>query len=165
MQYRILQSVLVVVLIVGLSGCAGISGQGAEEEAPGQEVSLSELPAPARATIDRLIAGGQIKTIEKEQKDGKAIYDVEATVQGKDVEYDVADDGTVLSSGESVAYASVPAAVQAAAEKYFGSAAPLKAFKEVEAGETFYEIEGTKGSVMMTLKLTAAGQIVEEEEE
>ena len=78
---------------------------------------------PARATIEKQTAGGKIKSIEKEEEDGKVIYDVEATVQGRDVEYDIAADGTVLTSEQSVPYASLPLAVRNAAEKYFGSAA------------------------------------------
>ncbi len=73
------------------------------------------------------------------------------------VEYDVAGNGTVLTTEESVPYASVPAAVRAAAEKYFGSAAGLKASREVENGKTFYEVEGSKKGNAVTLKLTDAG--------
>ncbi len=163
MQYRILQTVLVAVLIVGLSGCAAISGKGARVEAGAKEVSLSDLPAPARATIERLIAGGEIKKIDKEEEGGKVIYDVEATVRGKHVEYDVASDGTVLTSGESVPYSSLPQVVRAAAEKYFGSAEGLKAFKELEKGQTFYEVEGKKGGATQEIKLTDKGEIIEEE--
>jgi len=165
MQYRIVQSVLVAILVVGVSGCAGLSGRGAEKEAPSQQVSLSEIPTPARATIERLTAGGEIKKIEKEEQEGKVIYDVEARVRDKDVEYDVASDGAVLTSQESIAYNLLPAAVQTAVQKYFGSAAGLKASREVERdkGKTFYEVEGKKGGSAVTLKLTDTGQIVEEE--
>lgn len=163
MQYRILQTVLVVVLIVVLSGCAAISGKGAREEAGAKAMSLSDVPAPARATIERLIAGGEIKKIDREEEGGKVIYDVEATVRGKHVEYDVASDGTVLTSEESVPYASLPQVVRAAAEKYFGSAEGLKAFKELEKGQTFYEVEGKKGDATREIKLTDKGEIIEEE--
>ena len=163
MQYRILQSVLVAVLIAGLSGCDAISGRAEKKEAPGQVVSLLDVPAPARVTIDRLIAGGEIKKIEKEETGGTVIYDVEARVRDKDVEYDVDSTGKVLTAQESVPYTSLPAVVRAAAEKYFGSAQGLNASKEVEDGKTFYEVEGKKGSSTITLKLTDTGKILEEE--
>ena len=165
MQNRILQSVLAAVLIVGLSGCAGISGQGKEQEAPGQPVELSDLAAPARAVVETLTAGGQIRKIDQEEKDGRIIYDVEATVEGKDVEYDVAADGTVLSTEQSVEYASLPAAVKTAVQEYFGSADGLKAAREVEDGEIFYEVEGSKDGDVTALKLTNTGRILEEEKE
>ncbi len=167
MRHRILQSVVVVVLMVGVTGCCGPCKRGEKEKKAEavQQVSLAQVPEPARATIEKMTAGGTIKQIEKAEEGGKTIYDVEATVQGRDVEYDVAADGTILTSGQSVPYASVPLGVRNAAEKYFGSAAGLKAFAEVEEGKTFYEISGKKGKTPMTIKLTDTGQIVEEEKE
>ncbi len=166
MPYRILMCVLVAVLIAGVSGCAAISGRGAKEETSVERVSLADVPTPARATIERLTAGGEIKMIEQEEVGGKAIYDVEAKVGEKDVEYDIAGDGTVLTAEESVAYASLPAPVRATAQKYFGSAAGLKASREVENGKTFYEVEGRKkGNAVVALKLTDTGRIVEEEKQ
>jgi len=162
MQYRIVQSVLVAILVVGISGCAGLSGR-AEKEAPAQQVSLSEIPTPARATIERLTAGGEIKKLEKEEAGGKVIYDVEASVRGKDVEYDVASDGAVLTSQESIAYNLLPAAVKTTVQKYFVSAVGLKASREIEEGKTFYEVEGSKAGSTITLKLTETGKITEEE--
>jgi len=168
MQHRVLLSVLVVVLIVGVMGCCSLcerGEKGEKKEAPAQQVSLSEVPEPARATIEKVTAGGKIKSIEKEEKDGKVSYDVQATVGGRDVEYDIAADGAVLTNEQSVPYPSLPLAVRNAAEKYFGSAAGLKALVEVEEGKTFYEVEGKKGKTPITLRITDTGQIVEEEKE
>ncbi len=164
MWYRMLVSVVVVVVVTGLFGCDTFRQSG-EEEVPDQAVSLSDVPAPARAVIEKLTAGGTIRKLEKAEEDGQTIYDVEATVGGKDVEYDVAADGTVLTSEQSVPYATIPFPVRNAAEKYFGSAEGLKASVEVERGKTFYEVSGKKGGKPMTLKLTDAGEIVEEENE
>lgn len=163
MQKRILQSVLVAILIAGLFGCNAISGRAEKKEAPAQAVSLSDLPAPARATIERLTAGGKVKSIEKQGSGGTVIYDVEARVKDKDVEYDVAGDGKVLTAEESVPYSSLPAAVRAAVGKYFGSAEGLKASKEIEDGKIFYEVEGKKGGAVIALKLDETGKILEEE--
>ena len=163
MRNRVLECTLVVALIASISGCGALSRVEAEKDASAQQMPLSAVPEPARIAIEKLVAGGEIKKIEKEEVDGKVVYDVEATVGEKDVEYDVAGDGTVLTTEESVPYASLPAAVRAAAEKYFGSAAGLKASREVESVKTFYEVEGAKKGNAVTLKLTDAGRIVEEE--
>lgn len=154
---------LVAVVVIGISGCAAVSEQGEMKQTPDQQVSLSQIPSPARATIERLTAGGQIKKLEKEHEHGKVIYDVEATVKGKEVEYDVAEDGTVLTSEESIAYDLLPAAVKTAVESYFGSGQGLEASREIEQGETFYEVEGRKAGAKVALKLTSAGKIIEEE--
>lgn len=163
MQYRILECVLVTMLWGVLSGCGATSKWGTEKEPPARPMSLSAVPEPARAVIEKSIAGGRIRKLEKETVDGKVVYDVEATVDEKDVEYDVAADGTVLSAEESIPYTSVPAVVRAAAEKYFGSAAGLEASRELENGKTFYEVEGRKTGHAVAVKLADDGRILEEE--
>jgi hypothetical protein len=45
----------------------------------------------------------------------------------------------------------------------FGSAEGLKASKELEKGQTFYEVEGKKAAATPVLKLTDKGKIIEEE--
>jgi len=165
MRYRILQSVVAVVLIAGLSGCKCLCGRGEKKEAPAQAVKLADVPAPAKAAIEKLMAGGEIAKIEKEGEGDKAIYDVEGKSQGKNVEFDVAADGKVLTSEESVPYASLPQAVRTAAARYFGSSDGLAASKEIEKGKTFYEVTGKKGEATMTLKLSDTGKILEKEKE
>lgn len=162
MYYRIVQCVMISVLIVGLFGCDTMSGR-EEKEAPAQAVSLSDLPEPARVTIGRLTTDGEITKLEKEEVEGKVVYDVEAKMKDKDVEYDIAADGTVLSSEQTVPYDSLPVAVQTAASKYFGSNEGLKASKEIESGKTFYEVEGSKDGSTVELKLSDTGEILEEE--
>jgi len=164
MLYRILQIVVAVVLIAGLCGCkCPWAREG--KEAPAQAVTLSEVPGPARATIEKLTAGGEITKIDQEGQGAKAIYDVEGKVQDKLVEYDVAADGTVLSSEESVPYASLPGPVRTAAAKYFGTDQGLSASRELENGKTFYEVGGKKGDAAITLKLSDTGKILEKETE
>ncbi len=163
MQYRILKAVVAVVLAAGLSGCKCPFAQ--KKEAPAQVVKLADVPAPAKAAIDKLMAGGEIAKIEKEGEGAKAIYDVEGKSQGKNVEYDVAADGTVLTTEESVPYASLPQAVRTATARYFGSSEGLSANKEIEKGKTFYEVTGKKGETTMTLKLSDTGKILEKEKE
>ena len=174
MQHWMFPSVLAVVVTVGVVGCSSVTPQGEKakkaektlqvekKEAPAQSITLAQVPEPAQTAIKKLTASGKIKKIEKEEENGKTVYDVEATVQGRDMEYDVAADGTVLTTEQSVPYASLPLVVRNAAEKYFGSAAGLKASVEVEGSKTFYEVEGASGKA---LKLSDTGQILEEEKQ
>jgi uncharacterized membrane protein YkoI len=165
MRYRMLASVVVVSLVVVLCGCDCLCKRGEKQETPAQAIALSDVPAPARATIEKLTADGTIRKLEKAEEGGQTVYDVEATVGGKDVEYDVAADGKIVTSEESVPFASLPAAVQKAAHTYFGSAEGLKASRELEAGKTFYEVSGTKAGAPVTVKFSDTGKIVEEENE
>jgi len=167
MKHQSVRTLAIAALLLGLSGCCSVvrHGEEAGEEAGERAVSLSELPAPARATIERLVGSGEIRELDQEEIGGKTIYGVEARVDGKDVEYDVAGDGAVLSSEESVPFASLPEPAQSAAVKYFGSAAGLSASRELEEGKTFYEVVGRKDGRAAAVKLTEAGEIVEEENE
>ena len=180
MQCRAFQVGVAAILMVAVTGCCNLCkrGEKAEKpetapqaekvetnEAPAQQVSLSDVPEPARAVIEKVTTGGQIKKIEKAEEGGKTIYDVEATMRDRDVEYDIAADGTILTSGQTVPYTSVPLVVRNAAEKYFGSAAGLQASKEVENSKTLYEVEGKKKGKEVALRLAAAGQILEEEKQ
>jgi uncharacterized membrane protein YkoI len=158
MHNRISRFIIAVLLTAGLTALVL-----AKEENNEKSLSVKDLPAAVRATVEKLTTGGEIKKIDKEEEeDGKVIYDLEATVKGKDVEFDIAADGTVLVSEESVEYSSLPAPVRAAVEKYFGSADGLKASKATEKGKANYEVEGKKDGKDATLKLDETGKILED---
>jgi len=125
--------------IVVMVGCA--SNKSGKEV----RVSLMELSPPARITLEKMTTGGTIDKIDREVERGKIVYDAEATVGGKHVEYLIADsNGELLGTENEIEFNQLPEAVRAAAEKYFGGAPGLKAMKGVEYGETHYEIEGPK---------------------
>ncbi|HTV19514.1 MAG TPA: PepSY domain-containing protein [Polyangiaceae bacterium] len=62
----------------------------------GDHVTLDQLPAAVRATVERETKGGKITSIEKEHEEGVLIYEVEFTQNGKAFELDVALDGKLL---------------------------------------------------------------------
>jgi len=127
---------------VTLTGCVCTKGHPKEKEVP---VTLAQLSEPARATVERVTAGGKIEQMTKEVERGKTVYDVEATVDGKRLEFLIADaDGAVLGTEVPIAFEDLPEPVRTAAEKYFGTGSGLTAMKGVEFGETTYEIEGPK---------------------
>ena len=163
MHNRISRFIIATALAVGVAGLAAScasskSGSGKEASV---RVSLAELSNPARATVEKVTVGGQVDKIDREVEKGKLVYDIEATVGGKHVEFLIADiDGSVLGTETSIEYGDLPQAVRAAAEKYFASAAGLKAMKGVEYGETSYEIEGLKGGRKVEVTFDATGKRV-----
>ncbi len=62
----------------------------------GQDLTLEQLPAPVRATVERETKGGQITDIERDHEAGQIIYEVEFTLEGKSYELDIATDGKLL---------------------------------------------------------------------
>jgi len=47
----------------------------------------------------------------------------------------------VLTNKQSITYDLLPVAAKTTIQKCFGSAEGLKAFREIEEGKTFYEVE------------------------
>ena len=64
----------------------------------GQTVSLQQVPAPARETIQKTAAGAKITEVERESEAGKTIYEAEFTVDGQKREIKVTSDGKLLSN-------------------------------------------------------------------
>ncbi len=132
------------------------------EETEGERVAPAQMSAPARAAMEKLIAGGAIEKIARETEKGRVLYDVEATVGGKHVEYAIADaDGAVVGTETSIEFGELPAAVRTAAEKLFGGAAGLKAMKGVEEGVTTYEVEGKKDGKTIEANFDPDGKRIE----
>lgn len=130
-----------------------------------KQVLLKDVPAPVRATIEKATAGSAVRRIVVEKEDGRDIYSVEASKSGKTKEYTIAADGTLLAEEEEVAFAKLPEAVRAAANKYFGDSQGLRAFVETEKGVTSYGIEGRKDGEDDYARFTSAGALIEEDED
>ena len=137
------------------TGCATSKSTNSKEA----RVSLSQLPPAARATVERVTAGGSVDKVTKEVERGKVVYDVEATVGGKHLEYLIGDaGGAVLGTEVPITFAELPAPVQAAAEKYFGTTSGLTVMKGIEYGETSYEVEGLKGGKKVEVTFDPTGK-------
>jgi hypothetical protein len=162
MSHRALQSVLAGLVILGAAGCAGLRGRPAGQESARHTVTPAHVAEPARATIERLTRGGTMHRLGQVEEDGRTIYQVEATVYGREVDYDIAADGTVLASGLRVPYASLPIAVRGVGDLYFDFQTAPMARVKVEGGQTVYEVAGKKGKATAVLKLSETGTIVEE---
>lgn len=129
-----------------------------------QRMKMGELPPAARAAAERLVAGGKVEKIDKEPEKGRVVYDVEATVDGKHVEYTIVADGTVVGTETSIALAELPEPVRAAAHQYFGATEGLHPMLVKEDGRTLYEIEGIKKGKKVEVTFDPAGKVVEEED-
>ena len=62
----------------------------------GDKVTIDQVPAPVRATIEKETKGASIKEIERETQKGKKVYEVEYVRDNKKYEVHVAEDGMVL---------------------------------------------------------------------
>jgi uncharacterized membrane protein YkoI len=148
---------LVAVAIAGIApGCASTKSAHAAKE---ERVTIARLSPPARASVEKLTAGGTVDQIDKEIERGKVVYDVEATLRGEHVEFLIADsNGEVLGTETPIDFAALPDPVRVAAEKYFGGHVGLKAMKGLEYGEIHYEIEGLKNGKTVEVTFNSDGR-------
>lgn len=72
-------------------------GACASTEHAEQTLTLSQVPGPVRATIEREGAGGKIEANEYEVKDGKSVYITDIAVGGQTYEIEIAADGSIVS--------------------------------------------------------------------
>jgi uncharacterized membrane protein YkoI len=146
-------------LIAATAGALSFGCASTQKKEVDVHVSEGELSAPARATVARVTAGGKVDQITKENERGKVVYDVEATMAGKHEEFTIADaDGAVLGTETSIDFNQLPAPVQMAARKYFGTTDGLKSMKGVEYGETSYEVEGPKSGKVVEITFDGSGK-------
>src|SRR5689334_13967779 len=61
-----------------------------------QHLTLDQVPAPVRATIEKESAGGKVGEIEKEGARGRTFYEAEIVKDGKESYLHVAPNGKVL---------------------------------------------------------------------
>jgi hypothetical protein len=87
------------------------------------------------------------------------VYDVEATVGGKHLEFLIADtDGTVLGTEVPIEFGELPAPVRVAVERHFGTTMNLTIMKGEEFGETQYEVEGPSRGRKVEVTFDSAGK-------
>jgi hypothetical protein len=75
-----------------MGGCAWPSGKQKREE-----LAITDVPAPVRATLERESAGGALTEIERRVAGGSVAYSADIVVKGAAWELTVAEDGAVLS--------------------------------------------------------------------
>jgi uncharacterized membrane protein YkoI len=167
MQNHISRSIVTFLMAVGLAtlaaACASNKAGTQGKEDGAARISLAELTTPARVAVEKLTVGGKIEKIDKETEKGKEIYDVEATVDGKHMEYAIATDGSVVGTETGINFGELPQAVQTAAEKYFGGTTGLDPARVEEDGQTTYEIEGKRNGKKVAATFDATGKLAGEE--
>jgi len=132
-----------------------------------QALELADLPSAVQKTVKRELGSAYIDEIERDTDDGKVVYEVEAeTADGREIELEVAEDGTLLEKKEEVRLADVPAAVRATIERELGGVSPEKIERETEEGTVRYEVDAERADGRdIDLEVAEDGTLLEKGEE
>ncbi len=134
--------------------------------------------------LRKAVPDGTIVEAEKEVEDGEVVYEIELKSDGKEVEVEIAPDGTVLrferddedEDGDGdhakkdeeeaeIAAKDLPAAVVAAVRAIYPAGEVEEGEKETEDGRIVYEVEVEAGGKEFRVEVTPEGSILEIEEE
>ncbi len=67
-----------------------------EDDEQEEQVSLADVPEAVKAAIVKEAGGNEIKEIEKETEGSRTIYSAEVAIDGQEVDFEIAPDGTLL---------------------------------------------------------------------
>ncbi len=73
-----------------LSGCAYL---GFEQE---QDIEINQVPTVVTAAATKAVPGFIVESAELEKEDGKMVYELEGTANGKEYEIEISETGEVL---------------------------------------------------------------------
>jgi archaellin len=86
-----------------------------------KKLTKDQLPAAVQKTVDEQSKGATVRGYSTEKEDGKTIYEVQLTVNGKSRDVSIDPGGVVLEIEDQVDFASLPDAVQAGLKKKAGA--------------------------------------------
>lgn len=90
----LVKGILIALLISSVTISCGMFG------AKETDVSITQVPAPVRAAIEKVTAGSKIKSIEKIERNGKVTYEVEYEKEGKEIEAYFTEDGAQVKAAQ-----------------------------------------------------------------
>ena len=77
-----------------------VIAEDADDDEEEVTVKYADVPLAVRKTFEKEAPGVKIEEVEKETEDGKTTYEAEVTIDGKNYEIEVAEDGTLLEKEE-----------------------------------------------------------------
>ncbi len=93
---QVIGIVAAVAMVFG-SAFSPVAVQAADtKEKDGQQLTMDQVPAPVKATLEREAKGGTVGQVTKETEKGKTFYEAQIMKNGKERYVHVAMDGKVL---------------------------------------------------------------------
>lgn len=177
---------MTLVIVLAGAGIALCIGAVATQQLGDDEMSVSidKVPAAVKAALLVEAQGGTISEIEMETRNGQTVYEAEVILDGKEVDVEVAADGTVLGKEADdedndaddeeddededevlVSSADVPAAVMDTIRKEAAGAEIKEIEKETENRQIIYSAELVVGGQEVDVEVASDGTLLNKEVE
>ena len=167
---------LVILLAIGTVGTLTWAAEEKENGEKEVKLTLDQVPAAVKATMDKESQGAKIVAIDKETEDGKIQYSADL-INGKEKsEIAVAEDGKFLGHEIMIPLKQAPAAVKAAfkkeakggkvgaeVEKFVVGGQAVKYTADITVGKESFEVEVAKDGKVLKREV-AEGQKDEKDE-
>jgi hypothetical protein len=93
---RVCVGLVALALVAGFTWSSAAADQKTKEKAGEVKLSLKDVPAAVRKTLTREAMGAKIQTIDKEQRDGKTVYETDVEIDGQNYQIIVDPKGKLL---------------------------------------------------------------------
>ena len=106
-----------------------------------KKLTFDQLPAPVKATVQKVFAKAKILSVEEEHDEGKLVFEVKAKHEGHVVELALTGDGTVIAEEREIKLEEAPLAIRQAVTKNLPAGGKVEGVEQVtEGGLTFFEV-------------------------
>jgi hypothetical protein len=127
-----------------------------------EEVTLDQVPEPARAALLTLAGNNKITKAEREKENGTFVFEAAWVADGTEHEAAVTADGTLIETEETIPAENAPAAVRTAIATHFGAKAKVVVEKKMIV---LYEVEGKIKGEEEELLVFPTGRVIEERDD
>jgi len=152
------------------------------------ELKFEDLPPAVQATVRQQSGGTKITDIDREDRTGKTVYEIEFDKDGANTEIHVAEDGTLISdnaaglarndkdgdkttdkdrtrvrAATSPKFADLPAAVKATVQQHGTEAEIEDIDRETHNGQIVYEIEFRREGPNREIVVAEDGKLIKDE--
>ena len=134
-------------------------GRETDDEGDDDDLTIDQVPEPARSALLKLADGAKIVGVEREKGHDLPIFTAEWVKNGNKHEAEVMADGTLLEIEETIPAGEAPAAVRAAIAKSFGPNTKVVVEKKMIV---VYEAEAKVNGKDKELLIFPTGRIHEE---
>lgn len=122
------------------------------------QMALEEAPAAVQKTIRAQVGKGKLDSISKSVDEGETSYDVDfTTADGKAQTLTLGADGKIQA--QQIALAEAPEAVRKMIETQVGQGKLGGVYKNMDEGETFYDVDYVKGDKELDFTVGADGKL------